>query len=254
MQHYIRAVRQWPKGIRFYIALISIVLTAEVYFSLHSIYGNSGTTIIRTQQTYAWISLTLIILALAIGPACKSFKWLPGTSLLRDARRMIGISAAWFAAWHVGISYIDQFHAANPFALPPKYQLAFLLGITALLILLAMALTSFDAAFKGMGIWWFRLHRLLYASVILILLHAFMIGSHALTLPFFVGMFIALTVLFALQVYLGFGPGKEPTMLKSITVVYGIVLVLATFAFGFHERAVFRATNMPNNGLQYETR
>lgn len=226
-------IRHWLGGIRFYIALITLIATAEIYWWTVSVYGDSSTTLIRLQEIYAWTAVGFLVAALSVGPLTAIFKNLPGKSLLRDARRMFGISAAWFASWHVGISYVSQFQAANPFSLPGEYQLAFGLGLLAFVILLALTFTSFNAAFRKLGIWWFRLHRLIYLAVLLILLHAFMIGVHATTLPFIGTLAVMAVLFFAAQAYLGFGPGREPTTIKSIAVCYGLLVTVGIFAYGF---------------------
>ena len=257
MKNILNSVRQWPTGIRFYIALASVVSTAEIYLAVRATYGISGTTTIRTQQIYAWISLSLILVALSIGPVCKALTNLPGKAVLRDARRMIGVSAAWFAAWHVGISYLNQFHAAKLFNLPGRYQLSFGLGIAAIAILIALSATSFDAALKAMGIWWFRLHRSLYIAVLLILLHAFLIGSHAVTLPFLAVLSVCIILIFAMHIFLGFGTGREPTRLKSIVVTYGLLATIAIFVFGYSQYAAAGRSNksaLNMNGANYGTR
>lgn len=245
---------QWPKGIRFYVALASVIVTAETYWWVQSVYGNSSTGAIRLQEIFAWIALGLILTTLAIGPLCKVLPEIPGKHILRDSRRMLGISAAWFAAWHVGVSYIDQFQAANPLHLPGIYQRAFAVGLIALLILVAMAVTSFDAAFRKLGIWWFRLHRLIYVSVLLVLFHAFNIGVHATTWPFIVTLTAVVAILFAAHMYLSFGPGREPTILRSIVICYGLLVTVGVFAYGYSQHLGFQEIEGSAPGGQYESR
>lgn len=254
MMNLLAQIRRWPQGIRFYIALTSLVVTAQVYWYVDSVYGTSNTATIRLQEIYAWTSVSLVLVTLSIGPLCALMPKLPGKAMLRDARRLLGVSAAWFAAWHVGISYWLQFRAANPLSLPGVYQRAFLVGIIALLILLALALTSFDAAFKRMGRWWFRLHRLIYLSVLLILVHAFTIGVHATTWPYIGALTVAIGLLFAAQLYLGFGPGREPTILRSIVLCYGLLLTIGIFAYGYSQNLGYSGASDSASGGAYEAR
>ena len=235
MSSIINKIIKWPQGIRFYIAITTLFVTAESCWWTNSVYGNSSTAIIRLQEIYAWISLGLILLTLTIGPLCNLVPRLPGQAVIRDARRLLGVSAAWFAGWHVSLSYVNQFHGANPLHLPAVYQRAFGLGLVALVILIALAVTSFDAAFRRLGRWWFRLHRLIYAAVLLVLLHAFMIGVHATSWLFIVTISAVVAALFAAQLYLGFGPGREPTILRSIVLCYGLLLTVGVFAYGFSQ-------------------
>lgn len=254
MNSVITSIAQWPKGVRLYIALASVLVTIEANWWVHSVYGNSSTAAIRLQEIFAWTSLGLILATLAIGPLCKILPTLPGKSILRDARRMLGISAAWFACWHVGISYIYQFQLANPFNLPIIYQRAFAVGLVALLILIALAATSFDAAFRKLGIWWFRLHRLIYLSVLLILFHAFNIGVHATSWPFIGSLTVVVGLLFAAHMYLSFGPGREPTILRSIVLCYGLLVTVGVFAYGYSQHLGFQEVEGASSGGQYESR
>lgn len=254
MRTLFQQIADWPKGIRLYIALASLVATAETYWYVKTVYGQASTGIIRLQEIYAWTSLALILVTLAIGPLCSLVPKLPSRAVLRDARRMLGISAAWFAAWHVAISYINQFHAANPLHLPAVYQRGFALGILALIILIALTVTSFNAAFRQLGRWWFRLHRLIYAAVLLILAHAFMIGVHAASWPFLVSLTVAVAALFAAQLYLGFGPGREPTILRSIVLCYGLLLTIAVFAYGYTQHLGLSQIDGNASGGQYGIR
>ncbi|MDL2341676.1 MAG: ferric reductase-like transmembrane domain-containing protein [Patescibacteria group bacterium] len=254
MTNFVSQIRRWPQGIRFYIGLTTVLVTAEMYWYTKSVYGDSNTAAIRLQDIYAWLSLSLILLALAIGPLCSLLPNIRGKSLLRDARRLIGVSAAWFAAWHVGISYINQFKAANPLTLPAAYQRAFAVGAVAMLILLALAGTSFDAAFKRLGVWWFRLHRLIYLSVLLILFHAFAIGVRSVSWPYIGTLTLVIGLLFAAHLYLGFGPGKEPTILRSIVLCYGLLITIAVFAYGYSQHLGLSDIAGNSQGGQYESR
>lgn len=247
-------MRAWPQGIRFYIALASLLFTAEAYWWTNSVYGGSSTSPIRLQEIFAWTSLAFLLITVAIGPVCSLVPRLPGKAVLRDARRMLGIGAAWFASWHVAISYSNQFHGANPLHLPTLYQRAFAVGLVALLILLALALTSFDAAFRRLGIWWFRLHRLIYLSILLVLFHAFNIGVHASSWPFIISLTVVVGLIFGAQLWLGFGPGREPTILRSIVLCYGLLITIGIFAYGYTQHAGYSSDDNLNTGSNYESR
>lgn len=181
MQKLPSLFRYWIGGIRLYIALVSVLLTFAVWWWAHTLYGGTALETIRIGEVYGWLSVTFLALALFVAPVAKLFAGMPGKHILYDSRRALGLSAAWFATLHMGLIYFKQFEAINPLKLPTSYQQAMLLGLIALLILLAMAATSVNSLMKKMGVWWFRLHRLVYIAVTLILIHAFMIGTHAIT-------------------------------------------------------------------------
>ena len=167
---------------------------------------------------------------------------------------MLGIAAAWFASLNVGIAYIDQFKAANPFKLPAEYQLAFVVGAVALVILLVMAFTSFDAAFRKLGIWWFRLHRLVYLAILLILFHAFNIGVHATTAPFLIALAVAVLSIFAAHFYIAFRKDARISTLHSIVLCYGFVLTAGLFAYGVSLGMRDATLKTNSNGVQYGIR
>jgi sulfoxide reductase heme-binding subunit YedZ len=193
-----QTLEHWRSGIRLYIAIAAGVVTLEVWWWASVAYGGSPLFAIRLEEVFAWLALGLLVFTMLIGPAYKIWPQLPGKMIMRDARRLTGVAAAWFAALHASINYIALFKWANPLNLPTKYQQAFLLGVTALLILLALAFTSFDRAFRGLGIWWFRLHRLVYFALVLSILHMYLIGTqgrHALTLGIIGASIVCLCVM-----------------------------------------------------------
>ena len=233
MNYYtsMKTLRYWAAGIRLYIALAGIVLAAEIWWWSYAVYGSSTQGVIRMQEIYAWTAVGLLVSALSIGPLLKIAPHLPGKQLLRDARRMLGVMAAAFAVLHAMINYVGLFGAANPLQLAPAYQRSFLLGAGALVILLLMAATSFDAAFRMMGIWWFRLHRLIYGAGLMVLMHAFMIGSHASSLLTFSTLAVATILL--LGVHSFFVVRQErPPYVQVISVTLSVVFAVAILNYG----------------------
>ena len=226
-------LRYWLKGIRLYIAMASLLVTALTILWARAAYGGSTLYPIRVEEVFAWLALGLVAVAISIGPAYKLFPKLGGKQLLFDARRLLGVSAAWFASWHVGIAYLNLFHAANPLSLPMQYRWSFLAGGFALIILLAMAVTSFDAAFKRMGIWWFRLHRFVYVAIGLALLHAYVSGVHS-TGPIALAITTIVSVgLLGAYTYLAFRRQARPTRWQAITLLLMLLFIAAVLTYGF---------------------
>lgn len=211
-----------------------MLVSAEVWWWAHAAYSGNLSDI-RVQEAYAWVSVSLLVMALLIGPLCKLIPQLPVKGLYFDARRLLGIGAAWFASLHVIIAYKAQFNFANPFLLPNNFKVAFVLGISALLILLAMAFTSFDKAMKAMGIWWFRLHRFVYAAALLAMLHAFMVGVHATSIvPLAIITGIAL-VLVVLHICIALWYPGRTKLWRGLTIVITLVLLGAITNYGFQQ-------------------
>ncbi len=166
-------------GIRLYLTIGVALLTVETLWWAHAMYGATNLYVERTEEVYAWISVGCLALAILIGPAYKLLPRLPAQAIMRDARRIIGLSAAWFGTLHVVIVYFDLFKHVNPLRLAGNYRWSFLLGTIALAALLIMASISTDAAMKRLGVWWFRLQRLAYVAGVLVVIHAILVGTHA---------------------------------------------------------------------------
>jgi len=227
-------LRYWVRGVRFYIACGTLLITLETVWWVHTAYGGSALYPTRTEEVYAWLAVGFLTIAVSIGPAYKLFPKLPARRVVEEARRWVGISAAWFSLLHVLVAYFTLFKGSNPLQLPKVYQESFLVGAIALLILLAMALTSFDKAFKSMGIWWFRLHRLVYVAIVLILLHAFLIGVHATNLPVLIILCGLVGLLLFAYVWIAF-VRKRPTRWQLITITTMAILLIAVLYYGFSQ-------------------
>lgn len=181
-------------------------------------------------------------MALFIGPFFGSFRRLPGRGIAYDARRLLGIGAAWFATLHISVAYLVLFKLANPLHVPGHYRPAFLFGAIAWLILLAMAFTSFDAAFRGMGKWWFRLHRFVYVAAVLSLLHAFNIGAQA-TRPRVLGALgLVAIMLLGLHCYAVVRKGKRVSNWQLLTIGAMTAVLVIIFSFGYRQRNQYQVT------------
>jgi DMSO/TMAO reductase YedYZ heme-binding membrane subunit len=234
MQRVKELLKYWFGGVRIYIAFAAVIVTLEAWWWSATLFGGGQLMVIRLQEVYAWICVGLLATVLAIGPVTKLFPKLPGKTQIFDSRRAFGLSAAWFATLHILLTYFKQFNAVNPFSLPTNYKWAMLYGVIALAILLAMAATSVNAVFNKWGIWWFRLHRLVYAAVILILVHAFMIGSQATD----TGALIALSSAALLWVGANLAllmktPKVQPARVASVCVA--ILLLGGVLTFGLNQ-------------------
>jgi DMSO/TMAO reductase YedYZ heme-binding membrane subunit len=229
-------INHWLHGVRFYLACATLLVTVEVWWWASVSYGGTVLFATRMTEVYAWLATVLIAVAVTIGPLYNVYPKLPAKKIMYDARRLFGVSAAWFACLHVGIAYVSLFKLANPFSLPSTYKQSFLIGGIALLILLAMAFTSFDKAFRGMGIWWFRLHRLVYAALLLILLHAFMIGAHATHWPALILLTAGALLVIVLQIYIAFVRQSKPTIWQVLTISYTVLLMIAIFNYGYGQK------------------
>ena len=110
----------------------------------------------------------LILLALLITPAMQIFKF----PRLLIVRRMIGVAAFVYGALHLCAYIVQQHFDLTKVASEIYLRFYLAIGLSALLILLALAVTSTDAMIRRMGSRnWNLLHRLVYAAAILALIH-----------------------------------------------------------------------------------
>jgi len=113
-------------------------------------------------------SLRLLLISLAVTP----FRRIAGWAFLLPARRLIGVAAYTYLVAHFGLYWID--FAQGPIALMGEIasRLYLIIGFASLLLMSALAVTSFDAAIKRLGGHrWRQVHMLTYPITVLALIH-----------------------------------------------------------------------------------
>lgn len=241
-RHIVITLRRWVQGIRFYIGIAIGLLTVEIWWWVARTYSGSSLYGIRAEESYAWLATGFLVAAISIGPVYHVFPRLPGKILVYESRRMLGIGAAWFASLHVLVAYGSLFKYANPLSLPGAYQSSFLIGMLAWLILLAMAFTSFNAAMRRMGLWWFRLHRLVYVAAATILLHALMIGTHASTAVYVIGLSLVALTLLLLHSFAIAKQGRPATRLQLASLTIMTAALVTMFSYEYDHRARYQVS------------
>ena len=116
-------------------------------------------------------TLRFLCLTLAITPLREAFGWPP----LARFRRMAGLTTFCYGVLHfLCYAWLDKsFDGADIFTDITKRPFI-LVGSAALLTMLPLALTSFNRAIRWLGAArWRLLHRLVYATAVLALLHFF---------------------------------------------------------------------------------
>jgi sulfoxide reductase heme-binding subunit YedZ len=174
----------WLHGLlfnsRFWILATAITASVTIAGYLQLVVPGGSLQTIRIEQTFGFISLALLYCAIVISPLTKVFPNLPGKDSIVHARRAIGVSAFYFAALHMYISFFGQLggFAGVPY-LTPTYHVSLLGGVFALGVLGIMAATSFDWVIDKMGYkHWKLLHRLVYLASLAVLGHVLLIGTH----------------------------------------------------------------------------
>lgn len=113
-------------------------------------------------------ALVLLLLSLAVTPLNAVLGYAP----LVKMRRPLGLYAFFYAAVHLSIFLAIDYAFEWRFILPEIAEKRYILvGLSAFIILLALALTSYQWAMKKMGKNWKRLHRLVYLAAPLVILH-----------------------------------------------------------------------------------
>ncbi|MGE0751218.1 MAG: sulfite oxidase heme-binding subunit YedZ [Variibacter sp.] len=112
-------------------------------------------------------AVRLLLLSLLISPARR----LLGSGKLILARRTLGVAALAYALLHLALYIMDQKY--NLFVVASEIVLRFYLtiGFVALIGLIALGATSFDAVIRRMGPRWTALHRVTYGIAALAIVH-----------------------------------------------------------------------------------
>lgn len=163
--------RRAVKPLLFLMALLPIA--SLIYGALSNGLGANPAEAL-TRGTGDW-TLRFLCLTLAVTP----LRQITGWGVMARWRRMLGLFAFFYALLHfLCYAWLDMgFDVADIVRDIPKRPFV-LVGTLALLLLLPLAATSFNRAVRALGAArWRQLHRLVYAIVLLGLLHFFWMRS-----------------------------------------------------------------------------
>ena len=121
-----------------------------------------------THITGDW-AVVFLLVSLALTPARSVFDWMP----LVQVRRRVGVAAGLYAGLHFFIYVADQKWNLIVVALEIARRFYLTIGFAALLILVALSLTSTDGWQKRLRRNWKRLHWLIFPGAVLAILHFF---------------------------------------------------------------------------------
>jgi sulfoxide reductase heme-binding subunit YedZ len=118
------------------------------------------------------VTLIMLLSVLAVTPV----RGLTGWNELQKARRLIGLFAFFWVSLHFLVWIgLDQFFAWRYIGEDLVERPYIVVGFAAFLLLLPMAITSTRGWIRRLGKNWVRLHRAVYAAVLLGILHFFWI-------------------------------------------------------------------------------
>lgn len=132
-------------------------------------------------------AIRLLLVSLALTPFARALDW-PSLLLVR---RNVGVAAACYAVAHLLLYVVDQDFKLLTVISEIVLRFYLTIGFVALLMLLALAVTSTDGWVKKLGRNWKRLHRLAYLVGAIALLHFYIQSKLNVGEPVFVsGLFV----------------------------------------------------------------
>lgn len=135
-----------------------------------------------------WV-VRFLLLSLAVTPFRRILAW----NRLIGIRRMLGVSVLCYALLHLGFYAAQENWHLGKVASEIVLRVYLTIGFAALLGLIALGATSFDAAVRKMGRNWNLLHRLTYLIGVLALIHFFLQAKSDVTEPtLMAGLFLLL--------------------------------------------------------------
>jgi sulfoxide reductase heme-binding subunit YedZ len=165
-------------------------------------------------RTTGMLTLIFLCLTLAVTPLRKIF----GINSLVKFRRMLGLFAFFYGSLHL-LTYVWFDRLFNLFSVVADVaQRPFiLLGMTAFLLMVPLALTSTNQMIKRLGGKnWARLHRLVYLAAIAGVVHFWMLVKSDTSLPLTFGFIVLFLLGYRLLVkYVPSPPANTGTSLFS---------------------------------------
>jgi len=162
-----RLLSPWAKPLL--VLLLALPAVWLIYAAFNDLLGANPAEAL-TRQTGDW-TLRGLCVVLAITP----LREITGTPALLRFRRTLGVSTFIYACLHMlCYAWFDQGLAFDDIWRDILKRPFIWLGFGGLLAMLPLALTSFNAAIRWMGVKrWQTLHRLVYATAVLAVLHFF---------------------------------------------------------------------------------
>jgi sulfoxide reductase heme-binding subunit YedZ len=145
-------------------------------------------------RTTGMLTLVFLLISLAVTPARR----ITGLNWLTRFRRMLGLFAFFYGSLHL-MTYVafDRFFHLTTVPSDVVRRPFIAIGMTAFFLMVPLAITSTDKMVKRLGgKRWIRLHRVVYLSGVLGVLHYYMLVKSDVRLP--------MTFAFLLAVLLGF--------------------------------------------------
>lgn len=193
-----RLTRLVAKASIFAASLVPLAWLA--WAGLHGLLGANPISEI-TKETGTW-TLRFVVLTLAITPVRR----LTGWNALVRYRRMLGLFAFFYGTLHfLTYVWLDQFFDAGSIAKDVMKRPFITMGFAAFLLMVPLALTSTTGWIRRLGgKRWQALHRLVYGTAVLGVVHYWWLVKADVSRPFAYGVIVA--VLLAIRLVFRFQP------------------------------------------------
>jgi sulfoxide reductase heme-binding subunit YedZ len=153
--------------------VFALALAPAVWIAFQAVTGGLGANppdaiIDRSGE---W-SLRLLLITLAVTP----LRLVTGWRWPMRVRRMLGLFAFFYGMVHLAAwGLFEHGLRLGPLWTDLWGRTYLALGFVAVIGMLPLAATSFDAAMRRLGVWWVRLHRVVYPLAILAVLHYYLL-------------------------------------------------------------------------------
>jgi sulfoxide reductase heme-binding subunit YedZ len=158
-----------------------------------------------TEQTGLW-TLRLLLITLTVTPVRR----LTGWNRVIQLRRMLGLFVFFYGSLHfITYVWLDQFFVVEEIITDVRQRPFIAVGLLSFVLLIPLAMTSTTTMIKRLGgIWWQRLHRLVYGIAIGGVVHYLWLVKADVQAPLIYGGLVAL--LLGYRVWAAYGRRSTP--------------------------------------------
>lgn len=156
--------------------------------------GNLGTNPIEFfLRTTGVLTLIFLMITLSVTPLRKIFSW----NGLIKYRRILGLYAFFYGTLHlITYSIFDKSLSFSAIVADTFQRPFILIGMSAFLMMIPLAVTSTNAMIKRLGKHWAKLHKLTYLVAIGGVLHFYLIVKSDIFYPALFGLILAVLLFY----------------------------------------------------------
>jgi len=186
-------LKKWFRFTRFQLLVHGASLLPFLILVVNYLTGNlTYDPIQAAMQRTGRYAMVLLLISLTCTPLNTILGFRPALKV----RRALGLYAFFYASLHFFIFSVLDFQLNLSLILREIVNKRYIIvGTLALVILVALALTSTQRSMKRLGKLWKTLHQLVYAAAILVILHFMWVVKSDIREPLFYGAVLALLLL-----------------------------------------------------------